>query len=471
MKAATARLSIAVIGAGFSGLMSAIHLLLKSGEDGPRVYLIEQSEAFGLGAAYATDSGRHVLNTRAGNMSVFPDRPEHFLQWLQARDGTYGVTAASFITRRTYGEYLQSLVRDAACGPHAAGRLYLVPDEAVGLHAEPDGSFGVSLKVGKVLNVDAVVIATGNSPPHPPQIPDTAFFDSSHYIDDPWAPGAFSAVKPEDTVVTLGTGLTMVDVALLLKARGHEGPVIAISRRGQIPRPHIAPGGSPGIPLPELPPQLSQAVKAVRQTIRITERQGDAWQHVMDALRPLSSAYWQALPKSCRERFLRHLRPWWDVHRHRLAPQVANRVQKLLTEGMLIVCRGRLVRMTVDAEPDSFPVTVSWRPAGDTTVYKIGTHHVVNCMGPGGDPTRSHSPLIKGLLASGLARPDPLQLGLDVDPQGRLVSLSGETSARLFALGPPTRGVFWESTAVPDIRQHAWRLSDTVLGALDRLPA
>jgi uncharacterized NAD(P)/FAD-binding protein YdhS len=469
---ADARPSVAVIGGGFSGLMSAIHLLHRSGAEGPRVYLIEKSEAFGLGAAYATASGRHVLNTRAGNMSVFPDRPGHFLDWLQTREGTYGVTDASFITRRTYGEYLQSLLREAACGPHAVGRLYLVPDEAVRLDADPGGGFKLSLKVGKVLRVDAAIIATGNSPPHPPPVPEPAFFDSRYYIDDPWAPDAFEAVKPEHTVITLGTGLTMVDVALLLKARGHDGTIIAISRRGQLPRSHIAPGGSPGITVPELsPPQLSMTMKAIRETIRATEAQGGSWQHVMDALRPVISAYWQALPLEERRRFLRHLRPWWDVHRHRLAPQVDRRLQKLLEEGALIVCRGRLVRMVCDAEPDSFPVTVAWRPAGDRTVYKIGTHHVVNCMGPGGDPTRSRAPLIQALLASGLARPDPLQLGLDVDAQGRLISQSGETSPRLFALGPPTRGVFWESTAVPDIRQQAYRLSETVLRALDRLSA
>ena len=464
------RPSIAVIGAGFSGLMSAIHLLLRSGADGPRVYLIEQREAFGLGAAYATDSGRHVLNTRAGNMSVFLDRPDHFLEWLKIRLGAEAVTAASFITRRTYGEYLQSLMREAACGAHAAGRLYLVPDEAVGLQARPGGGFALSLKVGKVLSVDAAVVATGNSPPHPPQIPDAAFFASRHYIDDPWAPGAFDAVKPDDTVITLGTGLTMVDVALLLKARGHTGSVIAISRRGQIPRSHIPQAGPPGITPPDLPPQLSLAVKAARRAIRAAERQGGAWQHVMDALRPVIGGYWQSLSGPDRQRFLRHLRPWWDVHRHRLAPQVADRVQRLLAEGALILCRGRLVRMSLDTEPDSFPVTVSWRPAGDTTVYKIGTHHVVNCMGPGGDPTRSRSLLIQMLLATGLARPDPLSLGLDVDAQGRVISQGGDIVHGLFALGPPTRGVFWESTAVPDIRQHAHRLSETVLRTLNRVP-
>jgi uncharacterized NAD(P)/FAD-binding protein YdhS len=457
------RPSIAVIGAGFSGLMCAIHLLLKSLGDGPRIYLIEQSEAFGLGAAYATDSGRHVLNTRAGNMSVFPDHPRHFLEWLQAQPGSDGITAATFITRRTYGEYLQGILRDAACGAHAAGRLYLVPDEVVSLQRCAEG-FALSLKVGKVLTVDAAILATGNAPPLAPDVPEPAFFESHRYIDDPWDPKAFAHVQPGDRILALGSGLTMVDVTLLLRSRRAIGPLIALSRRGQVPRAHAAP--APSIEAPALPPRLSQAVAAVRAAVRATEGQGGVWQQVMDALRPVSGAYWQTLPQETRRRFLRHLRPWWDVHRHRLAPQVAERITALIERDDLVIRRGRLVRAELAEDSDGFPVQVSWRPAGGGEPQAIGVHHVVNCMGPGGDPTRSHSPLIQGLLACGLARPDPLRLGLDVDGDGRVIASDGAAAPRLFTVGPPTRGVFWEATAVPDIRQYAHRLADTALASL-----
>ena len=462
--------SIAVIGAGFSGLMSAIHLLLKSGEGGPRIYLIEQSEAFGLGAAYATDSGRHVLNTRASSMSVFPDRPGHFMDWLNAQAEIDGVSGTSFITRRTYGEYLQSLLREAACGEHAAGRLYLVPDEAVSLERQ-NGGYAVSLKVGKVLSVDAVILATGNAPPHPPAIPEPSFFDSPRYIDDPWSRDAFAGIAPGDTVLMLGTGLTMVDVALLVKSHGHEGPLIALSRRGQVPRSHTDRPAGPPVAAPPLPPRLSQAVRMVRRLVRESERQGGSWQQVMDALRPLAGPYWQRLPDPVRRRFLRHLRPWWDVHRHRLAPRPAERIAALRAEGKLEIRRGRLARIALEEAPGGFPVTACWRAAFTGDVACMGVHHVVNCMGPGGDPTRSHSPLIQRLLASGLARPDPLRLGIEVDEQGRVTGGDDRPAERLFALGPPTRGIFWESTAVPDIREHAHRLADTALASLERLPA
>ena len=98
---------------------------------------------------------------------------------------------------------------------------------------------------------------------------------------------------------------------------------------------------------------------------------------------------------------------------------------------------------------------------------RMTAHHVVNCMGPGGDPARSKTPLIPGLVSAGLARPDRLGRGLDVDRVGHLIERDGTISARLFALGPPTQGVFWEATAVPDIRQLASAVADAALRALD----
>jgi uncharacterized NAD(P)/FAD-binding protein YdhS len=463
------RPSIAVIGAGFSGLMCAIHLLQNSPPQGPRVYLIEERRSFGVGAAYSTESGRHILNTRASNMSVFPDQPDHFLNWLRTRPDDVPPDGAAFVTRRSYGDYLQTLLREIAYSEQAAGRLYLVPDEAQSL-APATKRFALTLRVGKVLTVDAAILATGNPPPHPPGIPDGGFFKSPRYIDDPWDPEAFDRIDPHATILMLGTGLTMVDMVLQLRGKGHDGPLIALSRRGLVPRAHTPQPPGPAIALPSLPERLSQAVGVVRAAVRQTEQQGGStWRQVIDALRPVTSPYWQSLPLETKQRFLRHLRPWWDVHRHRLAPPVAEQIGRLIGEGALIICRGRLARIAPGDGSDSFPATVSWRPAGDANAYMMGVHYVINCMGPGGDPTRSRSTVIQDMLTSGLARPDPLRLGLDVDPQGRLIGVDGAMSGRLFALGPPTRGVFWECTAVPDIRQYAHRLAKTALDAVERL--
>ena len=459
--------AVAVIGGGFSGLICAIHLLLKSSRHGPRIYLIERRDSFGVGAAYSTDNPGHLLNTRAANMSVFADRPDHFLGWLQTRGRAFDGNGASFVSRRIYREYLQELLRDIACRAEAAGRLYLVPDEVVAIRPA-GGRYNVHLKVGKVLPVDAAIIATGNPPPHPPDVPEAAFFESSRYIDDPWHPTAFDAVEPQDTIVILGTGLTMIDAVLSLRLRGHEGPVMALSRRGLVPRRHAAAATRlVKHTIPALPTRLSMALRTVRAAIGDARRAGGNWQDVVDGLRPHTAAYWQSLPLEAKRRFLRHLRPWWDVHRHRLAPQVADTVKGLLRDGNLVICRGQLTGVRLDGPPDAPTAAVSWRPAGDTLLYRMTAHHVVNCMGPGGDPARSNTALIPGLVAAGLARPDRLRLGLDVDRTGRLIGRDSAISARLFALGPPTRGIFWEATAVPDIRELAVTVADAALSALD----
>ncbi len=282
------------------------------------------------------------------------------------------------------------------------------------------------MKVGKVLSVDAAIFATGNPPPHPPNIAAGAFIESPRYIDDPWHPSAFGAVEPHDTIVILSTSLTMIDAMLSLKAKGHEGPVMALFRRGLIPRRHAATTRPVAYDFSALPLRLSIALKTVRAAARDAERAGGNWQDVVDRLRPNTAAYWQNLSLHAKQRFLRHLRPWWDVHRHRLAPQVADRVRKLILDGNLVVCRGQLVRIEADASR----ATVAWQPAGDTLVYRMIADHVINCMGPGGDPTRSKTPLLPGLIATGLARPDRLRLGLDVDSAGRLIKRDGAMNLR-----------------------------------------
>jgi uncharacterized NAD(P)/FAD-binding protein YdhS len=461
--------AIAVIGGGFSGLICAIHLLLRSSRGGPRIYLIERRQAFGVGAAYSTDNPRHLLNTRALNMSAFGEHPSHFLDWLKARGPQFKGDGATFVSRRTYREYLQSLLRDAACRAEAAGRFYLVPDEAVELRTE-NGRLALHLKVGKIVTIDSAVIATGNPPPHPPGVPSAAFFDSPCFIGDPWDERALAAIEPTDGIIILGTGLTMIDTMLSLRLRGHAGPVMALSRRGLIPRRH-APASRPMLPLPPLPPRLSLALREVRRAVADAKRTGGTWQDMVDTLRPHTARYWQSLPADDKRRFLRHLRPWWDVHRHRLAPQVADNVADWLRRGDLVIGKGKLIRIELDATGERPQAAVSWRPAGDTLIYKAAAHHVINCIGPGGDPLRSRSPLLRTLLQSGLIRPDPLHLGIEADERGRVVDKNGAISERIFALGPPTRGVFWESTAVPDIRSQAELIAGQALEAVHSLAA
>ncbi len=460
----TAQPVVAIVGAGFSGSLLALHLL-SAGPAAPKVLLVERARGFGKGVAYATGHAAHLLNVRAANMSAFPDQPNHFLDWLREQpDGAVSgpVGPGSFVPRQTYGAYLQDTLSRAVRAPGAVGRLVLVPDDAVTLCRTGKG-LELTVAMGRTYPVDACVLAVGNFPPELPGGADPAIHASPRYHGDPWAPGTLDSVGTLDRVLLVGTGLTMVDMVLALRARGHHGRITALSRRGLVPRRH-APAFPHVMPLPpSLPGSLSQALRAVRARVDAEGAEGRSWHAVVDSLRPLTRAYWQDLPPQAKARFLRHLRPWWDVHRHRLAPEVAETVEELRATGRLKVVAGRLRGL----EDTGDGIRVRWSPRGGGE-EEAAVDHVINCAGPSCDVTRIRDPLVQSLLRDGLGRPDPYHLGLDVTPSGQLLRRDGGTTAGLYAIGPVTRGAFWEMTAVPDIRVQAQTLARTLSGVLRR---
>ena len=428
---------VAIVGAGFSGTLQAINLLRHGG---PRATLIERAPRPGLGLAYGAAHPSHVLNVRASNMSAFPDEPDHFVRWLETR----GVpdAPAAFVPRVTYGTYLRELLDEAQA--RAGDRLRIVQGDA--LDVVENGDVRVQLANGREIVADAAVLAVGNLPPHSPPGLDPAAISAERYKGDPWDPGVGEGLFGEDTVLVIGTGLTMVDVVLMLDARGFKGRIVALSRRGLLPRRHEAPAAWEKIV--EKPAETG--AKLVQ---RVRERaQEVGWRNAVDELRPYTQALWAQATEADRARFLRHLRPWWDVHRHRLAPAVADRLADLQASGRLNVVAGK----TLGFEEVGDGVIVRYRPRGHEAEQQLHVHRIINCTGPQGDLLRTNEPLLRRLVDRGAVRPDPEHLGLDVTVSGQVVRADGSASERLFALGPVTRGAFWEIVAVPDIRRQTW---------------
>ena len=253
----------------------------------------------------------------------------------------------------------------------------------------------------------------------------------------------------------MGTGLTMVDVALLLDASGFEGRILALSRRGLAPRAHAGPGMAPS----SLDVAPASTCATLVRTVRGRAREV-GWHAAVDELRPFTQAVWRGSDIVQRRRFLRHLRPWWDVHRHRIAPQVAAKIAEMRASGRLEVAAGKLVGIVAE---DAY-TRVTWRARGQQATRTIAVRRIVNCTGPQGDLLATDEPLLKSLLERGLIRPDILRIGIDVDELSRAIDRDGAAQPWLLALGPITRGAFWEIVAVPDIRQQTWavarRLSD-----------
>ena len=444
---------VAVVGAGFSGVMTALNILRASPD--AKVVLFEKRVPVGLGAAYATHNPGHRLNVRAGNMSAWPDDPGHFVRWLRAR--SFALGPADFATREDYGRYLQSLVAEVAEGQSAAGRLVITPDEVVGIAPSGDG-WRLQCAMGRNVDAHAVVLALGNPPPARPSGVDGAFASTSAYIADPWRWDA--EALPKGPVLLIGTGLTMVDVALSLNQAQPGRSMLALSRRGLAPLEH---DGAPSTSLPPPPPVDLSPLEMFGWLKRTAGAAG--WRTAIDATRRVTQAVWRGWSVSQKQAFLRHARPFWDIHRHRLAPLVAQRIASMRDAGQLALAAGKIVSLS--AEADGFALC-RWRARGRFNRYVYRAAAVINCTGPTGDVLSSTDRLVRDLVRRGLARPDPLRLGFDVDDQSRLRDVSGAASPTLVVVGPASRGGAWEMTAVPDIRGQAASVAKVVVQAVSR---
>lgn len=437
---------VAIVGGGFSGTLLAINLMR---HDGPRATLIERRPAqLARGVAYSAARDEHLLNVRAGNMSALPDDPDHFVRWLDGAGlESEGLgTRTTFVPRRVYGAYLRAMLHEAAAAH--GDRLRLIDGEVTRLDSD-GAACTLRLGDGTRLGADIAVLALGNLPPHTPPGIDPGALPPGCYRADPWAGDIAAGLGEDDDVVLLGSGLTAIDAALLLDAAGFRGRILSLSRRGLVPRRHAdtpAPAG-----LRERPAgDLSTLVGTVRARAAAT-----GWRAAVDELRPVTQMMWAAADEATRARFLRHLRPYWDVHRHRLAPQVADRIDRLCAAGRLRFAAGKLA----EAVPVRGGACLRWRPRGGMAATETVATRIVNCTGPQGDLLRSPEPLIAHLLANGAIRPDRLRIGLEVDPQSRVVAADGSVGERLYCIGPMTRGGLWEAVAVPDIRRQNWALA------------
>jgi uncharacterized NAD(P)/FAD-binding protein YdhS len=258
-------------------------------------------------------------------------------------------------------------------------------------------------------------------------------------------------------VIVIGTGLTAMDVAIAVTGAHPHTVVHAVSRHGLLPRvQHARPATGRATWLPALagpggPIRLGDLMWQVRAAMK---DRPEAWEEIMDALRPHVPRLWQRLSVADRWVFLRHVARYWEVHRHRMPPDTARRVSALHCAGRLSVHAGRVSAVTV--APGAIRVRVE-DETGTSAEHEAGW--LINATGPGADITRAAGPLLRDLFSSGMARPDPLRLGIDASPGGAVLDAAGRPSETLFTLGPPLRGQWYETTAIPEIRTQAAALA------------
>lgn len=440
---------IVVCGGGASAVL-LLHALRKRAEHPLHVTIVEERPSAGIGIAYGTPSDSHLLNVPAGRMSADAENPNEFVEWLSENAPAQTFTAKSFAPRGLYGAYLKHLLAAAAVDRRAPVQV-TVRHDAVCAVEQRARHWTLTLANGKMIDADAVVVATGNAPPRPCFATGEAAREL--VVDDPWDAEAKAGVPRSANVALVGSGLTAVDVAAELLDKGHRGQIRMISRHGLLPRKHAASLVSGAWLFPPYPSSVAELMRRTRREAQSIPGQ-DAWRTAIDALRPNLPAVWNALTPDDKARFLRHVRPFWEVHRHRMAPEVAVRIEGAVERGKIIVQQGRLL-----AIESAMLGGLSLRVKARGRVTPVPADIAINCTGPECDPTASRNPLIVHLLQKGLARPDPLRLGLDTDANDRVIAADGAVQQGLYAIGPVARGRRWEVTAVPEIRQQADHLA------------
>lgn len=464
--------SITIIGGGCSGSLVAAQLLRQA--RGPFVvHLIERSPQLCRGVAYSTQEKCHLLNVPAGNMSAFPDEPNHFLNWAQRNEHLTkkmlptGVQAETFVPRKLYGTYLQSVLANAEAIASVGVRLEHHRDEVVAIEFHPDGAT-VHLQSHQVLRTQNIVLALGNFPSSHPPVETPDFYNNSRYIGSVWSVDALLQLSTEEPILLIGSSLTMVDLAIALHEQGHQGTIHVVSRHGLVPHRHTVTDSCPPFSTKIEPQPLRSLVRQVREQVRVRAAQGQDWRTVVDSLRPITQELWQALSLKEQRQFMCHVRPYWDIHRHRLAPNVADGIDEMLHNGQLVVHAGRIQAYQEDSHGVEVKVRKRHAPEGRTdSTTTLRVSRVVNCTGPASNYGKLQHPLVANLRSQGLLCPDDLAQGIKTAPNGALLNAQGVASKHLYTLGPTRKGELGESVAVPEIRVQAMDLAQELLSQLE----
>jgi uncharacterized NAD(P)/FAD-binding protein YdhS len=443
---------IAVVGGGFSGAAVLVHLLRGSREK-MQIAWVERGPRLGLGIAYGAERSELLLNVPAARMSIDPAEASDFAAFAGVLE-----KPSTFCSRALYGRYIATRVAEAIAA--SAAEVTVHRSTATTVSARE-----VVLADGSRCEVDHTVLATGIAP----RTEGLPFFGEGATVDG-WNDRAVAAIRPTARVLVLGTGLTALDVVATLASAGFQGQVTMVSRRGLLPAAHLgAPVATPdhvvraaAALLTHAPTSLAGRVHAVRIFLRDAQASGLPWQAAVDALRPHVPALWRALSPRDRRRFVRRVRPHWDVVRHRAPHEALDRVHAWRSAGRLAV----IAASVSGSEPVEGVLRVALRERGGA-VRMLEVDVVVRCIGPAVEDSDLASPLLRSMIERGDAMRDEAGLGIRVDAEGRVFDASGCPSDRISALGALRRAEAWETTAVPEIARDAKALAARVLASFE----
>jgi uncharacterized NAD(P)/FAD-binding protein YdhS len=447
---------VAIVGGGFSGTALATRLLrcLPSGHS---IVVVDRFGTPGRGVAYGTDCRFHLLNVRASDMSAVADEPDHFLLWLR-KNVDASTDADHFVRRFLFGQYLREMLRDELVANKEVFFSWLI-DQVIAVDSQR-GLAVLKMQAGSEVRARFAVLATGNSPPTTPL--QLKRISPRRYAPYAWSNDVLAKAPSSGTILLLGTGLTAVDMVLALRAQNFDGNILMLSTHGILPGVHNAAASEPSSWTLGSSHTIRSLFSAVRQEVSAASARGIPWHSVIDSLRPVTQRIWKSLPPVERKRFLRHVRVYWEIHRHRIPPESYVILEELIARGRVTILGGRL--LTCVESNDRVRVTLQERRSRKE--MPILANFVINCSGHGKSSQLIQEPAVRSMLALRIARIDTLGLGLDVAENGALIDDFGKPASSFFAIGPLRKGCLWETTAVPEIRSQVKELADHILRRL-----
>ena len=455
-------LTIAIIGGGFSGTMTAVQLMRKTSHP-LKVLLIERNERIAKGVAYGTMCPLHLLNVPAKDMSAFPDDSRHFFKWAKEHDPS--ITEGTFVPRMRYGAYIEDILNETLSHKAPNIEFRRLQGEVISIYITKDGTQGqIQFENGNEVVADRIVLALGNLAPANVRIKDPTFYRSQNYIRDSWSKEPLPEIANDAPILLIGTGLTMIDKALELKLLGHKGTIYALSRHGYLPNVHIP--NISRLPVPfeanNLPTTVLSLTKQLRKLVKSADKTAN-WRQAVDSIRPITQDLWQLCNDVEKKRFIRHMRCIWDVHRHRIAPEVGSMIETMIKCGQLKIIAARVISITEGA--GSIKVTI--RPRGKRDEEVLTVNRVINCTGADSNIKTIDEPLVEQLRNEGLLLSDAFGLGPSITNNWALVDKQGKASSVLYVVGPLLKGQLWESIAVPELRTQASQLADHLITSKD----
>lgn len=452
--------TVAIIGGGFTGAAVAYHLARSDAGRLATIVVVEPREVLGAGLAYSTSDPAHRINVPADRMSLDTRDPGAFARWLEATDAMAddgeAITSSgqAFPQRGLFGRY----VADALQPLVASGRIIHRRRQAERIARRSDGRFELGLTDGRI-EADLVVVATTHPPPSVPAALAPLVGDP-RFVADPGEARVLEGVPSDARVLIVGSGLTAADMVASLDRRGHRGPILMLSRNGLRSRGHALAPVEPFGDFVSAPARtVRELTRRIRRAIDDAAGQGVSWHAVLDTLRTDGPVIWNALSEPERRRLVHRLRSFWDVHRFRIAPQVAAVLDHAQREGRLRLIAASLA----SSRPERAGLAVSYRPRGGRTIESRSFDIVLNTTGPAHRAVVEREP-VRSLYEAGLVALDRVGLGLHVDAEHRALRRDGSVVPDLFIAGPLARGTFGELMGLPQVTAHA----ELVAGVLDR---